>query len=271
MRRNARPHFTLVSHSRAHQSKHMQQDDVAVRVGRVELFEGPQRAPFVGRDLEHVEQARVPRKLAKAWRCCAVSGDGGRRVRGPCAAGVLHLIPEQIAGGHVEQAREALGHLNARGLHAPLDLGNVALRELRHVGQPLLCESGGLPGGTQTRTNHHGRPPWWMITGQNITVSPDNHSGESPVPTWSTTAMKEASTYSAPGSIGHRIRTRRVELGLTQQQVATACGCHQGLVSQYESNQRTPSVRMLRGLSRALDLSLADLVEDTDAPERAAA
>ena len=51
-------------------------------------------------------------------------------------------------------------------------------------------------------------------------------------------------------SIGERLRTLRKEAGLSQKQVAETLKMSKPIVSQYESNQRTPSLGKLIRFSR---------------------
>ena len=51
-------------------------------------------------------------------------------------------------------------------------------------------------------------------------------------------------------SIGERLKTLRLEAGLSQRQVAETLKMSKPIVSQYESNQRTPSLGKLIRFSR---------------------
>ena len=55
-------------------------------------------------------------------------------------------------------------------------------------------------------------------------------------------------------SIGQRLKTLRKEAGLSQKQVAEALKMSKPIVSQYESDQRTPSVPKLIRFSRFIKL-----------------
>jgi transcriptional regulator with XRE-family HTH domain len=66
------------------------------------------------------------------------------------------------------------------------------------------------------------------------------------------------------------IRRRRRELGLTQQQVAAACGVTHSAVAQWEGSARRdrgkpgrPSYDRLRDLAAVLQLDMAQLIGDT--------
>lgn len=56
--------------------------------------------------------------------------------------------------------------------------------------------------------------------------------------------------------IGFRIRVRRAELGLTQDQLGEKCGATKSAVSQWESNTTQPSVETLLLLRDALGCSI---------------
>jgi transcriptional regulator with XRE-family HTH domain len=56
------------------------------------------------------------------------------------------------------------------------------------------------------------------------------------------------------------IYRRRVELGLSQQQVAQSIGVKQATISRFESGDRTPSVGMLRLLAETLRVSIAEIL-----------
>ncbi|WP_028043604.1 helix-turn-helix domain-containing protein [Candidatus Stoquefichus massiliensis] len=65
-------------------------------------------------------------------------------------------------------------------------------------------------------------------------------------------------------SIGERLRTLRVEAGLSQKQVAETLKMSKPIVSQYESNQRTPSLGKLIRFSRFYNASLDYICENVD-------
>lgn len=60
--------------------------------------------------------------------------------------------------------------------------------------------------------------------------------------------------------IGKRIRARRTELGLYQEQLAARAGVAQADISEWELGKRMPNVLNSRALARALDVSLDELV-----------
>lgn len=56
--------------------------------------------------------------------------------------------------------------------------------------------------------------------------------------------------------LGRRIRERRLELGLTQSSVADAAGLTKSFVSQIERGYTAPSISTLRGIAKALEVSM---------------
>lgn len=62
------------------------------------------------------------------------------------------------------------------------------------------------------------------------------------------------------GTIGQRLRARRVELGLTLAEVAERAGLSLPYISNLERGRGNPTLEALGGLARALDIPLAGLV-----------
>jgi transcriptional regulator with XRE-family HTH domain len=56
-------------------------------------------------------------------------------------------------------------------------------------------------------------------------------------------------------TVGERIRQRRLELGLSQRELASE-GVTYAYVSRLEANTRTPSIKVLRKLATKLDVSV---------------
>jgi transcriptional regulator with XRE-family HTH domain len=56
-------------------------------------------------------------------------------------------------------------------------------------------------------------------------------------------------------TIGDRIRQRRLELGLSQRELASE-GVTYAYISRLEANTRTPSIKALRKLALKLDVSV---------------
>ncbi len=65
-------------------------------------------------------------------------------------------------------------------------------------------------------------------------------------------------------SIGERLKSLRLEAGLTQKEVAESLRMSKPIVSQYESNQRTPSLEKLIRFSRFYNASLDYICENVD-------
>ena len=60
-------------------------------------------------------------------------------------------------------------------------------------------------------------------------------------------------------SLGETIRTRRKELGLSQAQLAAACGVHLRQIRRYESGEQQPVLSVAALIAAALGLSVAEL------------
>jgi transcriptional regulator with XRE-family HTH domain len=58
-----------------------------------------------------------------------------------------------------------------------------------------------------------------------------------------------------PNTIGSRLRRRRLELGYSQRDLSEE-GVSYAYISRIESDQRTPSVKVLRKLARKLEVSV---------------
>lgn len=63
-------------------------------------------------------------------------------------------------------------------------------------------------------------------------------------------------------TIGKRLRSRRLRLGLTQRDVAQACGLTFQQIQKYEVGQVALSVSRLLALAAVLDIPAAALIED---------
>lgn len=66
--------------------------------------------------------------------------------------------------------------------------------------------------------------------------------------------------------IGHRIRHRRQQLGLTLEALAATSGVSATMLSEVERSVKNPTVRLAWQIARALDCSLTDLLEEPDRP-----
>jgi transcriptional regulator with XRE-family HTH domain len=68
-------------------------------------------------------------------------------------------------------------------------------------------------------------------------------------------------------ALGHAVKVRRQDLGLTQEQVSLHSDLHQRWISNVETGKRNPSYASLRRLAAALGLSTADLIARAEAAE----
>jgi transcriptional regulator with XRE-family HTH domain len=59
---------------------------------------------------------------------------------------------------------------------------------------------------------------------------------------------------------GKAIRELRLEKGLTQQQLADACGLDISYVGQIERGQRNPTLGVMQGLASVLRVRMSDLL-----------
>lgn len=62
--------------------------------------------------------------------------------------------------------------------------------------------------------------------------------------------------------LGHRIKVRRVDCRLTQEELANRIGMKQGQLSQVERGLLGLSVSQLVAIARALDCQVSDLLEE---------
>ncbi len=63
-------------------------------------------------------------------------------------------------------------------------------------------------------------------------------------------------------SVGAEIAKRRLELGLTQAQLAERVICGRVFVTQIEGGVKSPSIQMLQRFANALDCKVTDLVKE---------
>lgn len=64
----------------------------------------------------------------------------------------------------------------------------------------------------------------------------------------------------AANPVEMKIRDRRQNAGLTQQQLASAVGATQKQISAWETGQNEPSIKALKAMAQALDCKIDDLV-----------
>lgn len=67
--------------------------------------------------------------------------------------------------------------------------------------------------------------------------------------------------------LGDAIRTRREELGLSQEQLAFESGLHRTYISQLERGMKSPTIRVLFTLAKALDIEPQKLIAGISASE----
>jgi transcriptional regulator with XRE-family HTH domain len=71
--------------------------------------------------------------------------------------------------------------------------------------------------------------------------------------------------------LGQAVRIRRLELGLTQEELALRSGLHQRWISNVETGRRNPSYGSLRRLGTALDSRASELIAGAELLETEAA
>jgi transcriptional regulator with XRE-family HTH domain len=76
-----------------------------------------------------------------------------------------------------------------------------------------------------------------------------------------------ARTVSAQAALGQAVKSRRQELGLTQEQLANDTDLHQRWISNVETGKRNPSYSSLRRLAAGLDLAASQLLARAEALE----
>jgi transcriptional regulator with XRE-family HTH domain len=69
-------------------------------------------------------------------------------------------------------------------------------------------------------------------------------------------------------ALGIAVRQRRLELGLTQEQLALRSGLHQRWISNVETGRRNPSDSSLRRLARSLDVAPSELIAAAERVEQ---
>lgn len=65
-------------------------------------------------------------------------------------------------------------------------------------------------------------------------------------------------------NIGQKIKKRRLELNLTQKEVAKAAGITEATLSRYENNQRIPPADILKRIANVLKINVDYFVETTN-------
>ena len=69
--------------------------------------------------------------------------------------------------------------------------------------------------------------------------------------------------------IGEAIKTIRKQQGLTQKELAKFAGISPSALTYYEKNQRTPSIKALKSIAKALNVSINTLAPDDANIEKA--
>ena len=64
-------------------------------------------------------------------------------------------------------------------------------------------------------------------------------------------------------SFAANLRRRRKELGLSQEQLGARANIQMADISRYESGSRDPRISTIARLAKALDVPIADLLEDS--------
>ena len=80
--------------------------------------------------------------------------------------------------------------------------------------------------------------------------------------------MPTAEQYAAPRRTNNsKLARRRIELGMTQAQVADAIGVYPHVIARWETGAHDPNVRALLKLSRVLQCHAEDLIEERNKDE----
>jgi transcriptional regulator with XRE-family HTH domain len=66
-------------------------------------------------------------------------------------------------------------------------------------------------------------------------------------------------------ALGEGVRTRRIELLLTQEELAYSAGLHRTYITDIESGKRNVAVLTLRRIAKALDVPLFKLIKAAEA------
>jgi transcriptional regulator with XRE-family HTH domain len=63
-------------------------------------------------------------------------------------------------------------------------------------------------------------------------------------------------------SIGTKLKALRLQAGMTQVQLAQACGVIQSVLTRYENDLKTPSAPRLAAIAKALGVTVEDILDD---------
>lgn len=64
-------------------------------------------------------------------------------------------------------------------------------------------------------------------------------------------------------SIGTKLKSLRLQAGLTQTQLANAAGILQGVLTRYETDKKVPSAPRLAAIARALGVTVEEILEES--------
>lgn len=67
--------------------------------------------------------------------------------------------------------------------------------------------------------------------------------------------------------IGRNVKISRTKIGMTQQQLADACGLSKGMISKVENAAVVPAIGTLQKIATALHVRVADLIEENSQAE----
>lgn len=71
-------------------------------------------------------------------------------------------------------------------------------------------------------------------------------------------------THKLLAAFGKEVRRRRIALGLSQEQLAELAGLHRNFIGLIERGERNPTLLTLVGMSRALQITPAELIGALD-------
>lgn len=76
-----------------------------------------------------------------------------------------------------------------------------------------------------------------------------------------------AGPSAATAEFGHRVRERRHQLGLSQEQAAARCGVHWTFLGQIERGKRNLTLHNILKIAAGLDVQPGELMNGIPAPE----
>ena len=66
------------------------------------------------------------------------------------------------------------------------------------------------------------------------------------------------------GTVAQRIREARKRMGITQTELSQKTNVHRNTIVNFETGRRDPRVRDLRKIANALNVSVKELISDTE-------